>query len=232
MNPIRPSYLIPLADEQKSSAMRIISVLAIFLMGAASPAHASCGLRSLDPQMMSRSTVQSAPNTPLLEANPPSVALPSGQRTDTGAHEAIVGLWYIIMKDSSGNVVDRVISGWTSDGLEFDQDISPILTGYVCYGTWVKLDDRTYGLTHPFFTFQDVNSNGEGSEATEGQWDGNSAYFNYTVTVDKSGKTFTGKEMIKGVQGPDPYDPNATVLFTGTFNLSATKVEVDKSLLP
>jgi len=37
---------------------------------------------------------------------------------------------------------------------------------------------------------------------------------------------------LKIVQGPDPYDPNATVLFTATFNLSASKVEVDKKLLP
>src|SRR5438309_2280984 len=91
---------------------------------------------------------------------------------------------------------------------------------------------NTYGLTHPFFTFQDVNVNGEGSESTEGQWDGNSAYFDYKVNVDKTGKTFAGKMVLKIVQGPDPYDPNATVLFTGTFNLSATKLGVDKNLLP
>jgi hypothetical protein len=84
----------------------------------------------------------------------------------------------------------------------------------------------------PLFTFQDVNSNSEGGEATEGQWNGNSAYFDYKATVDKDGKTFTGKQVIKIVQGPDPYDPNATVLFTGTFNLSATKLGVDRSLLP
>jgi hypothetical protein len=119
-----------------------------------------------------------------------------------------------------------------SDGLEFDQDVSPILTGYVCYGTWIKLGDNRYGLTHPFFTFQDVNTNGEGSESTEGQWDGNSAYFAYQVNVDKTGETFAGKMVLKIVQGPDPYDPNATVLFTGTFNLSASKIKVDKKLLP
>lgn len=232
MNPVRLSYIIPVADEQTRSLVRIVTVLAILLIGGASPVHAACGLRSLDRLMMSRSTLQTEPNAALREANAPRVALPSGQRTDLGAHEPIVGLWYINMKDSSGNIVDRIFSGWTGDGLEFDQDISPILTGYVCYGTWVKLEHNTYGLTHPFFTFMDVNSNGEGTETTEGQWDGNSAYLNYAVTVAEDGKSFTGKVLLKLVQGPNPYDPDAQVLFTATYTLSATKIEVNKTQLP
>lgn len=164
-------------------------------------------------------------------APPPHLPNLNRQEADGGG-EPIVGLWRIIATDDAGNIVDRVISGWTSDGLEFDQDVSPILAGYVCYATWIKLGHNTYGLTHPFFTFQDVNVNGEGSESTEGPWDGNSAYFDYKVNVDKTGKTFAGKMVLKIVQGPDPYDPTATVLFTAAFNLSATKLEVDRSLLP
>lgn len=60
------------------------------------------------------------------------------------------------MKPSAygGSVVDNVFSGWTSDGLEFDQDTgSPILTGYVCYGTWIKVGDHKYALTHPYFDY-------------------------------------------------------------------------------
>ena len=49
------------------------------------------------------------------------------------------------------------MTGWNST------DLSPILTGYVCYGTWVKVGKNTYGLTHPFFNFMDVNVNGEGT---------------------------------------------------------------------
>src|SRR5271168_5033284 len=67
--------------------------------------------------------------------------------------EPIVGLWLITVS-YQGNVVDNVFSGWTSDGLEFDQDTgSAMLTGYVCYGTWIKLGDHKYGLTHPFFDY-------------------------------------------------------------------------------
>ena len=39
-----------------------------------------------------------------------------------------------------------MLAGWTGDGLEFDQDIAPILTGYVCYGTWVKVGKKPMGL--------------------------------------------------------------------------------------
>ena len=232
MNSARLSYIIPTANEQTKFLVRIVTVLAILLMGGAIPAHASCGLRSLDQLMMSRTALQTQPNAALAEANAPRVALPTGQRTDSGAREPIVGLWYIVLKDSNANIVDRVFSGWTGDGLEFDEDISPILTGYVCYGTWIKLEHNTYGLTHPFFTFMDVNSNGEGTETTEGQLDGNSAYENYTVSIAEDGKSFAGKVLIKVVQGPNPYDPDAQVLFTVTYALSATKIEVNKTQLP
>ena len=178
----------------------------------------------------------SMPAGALASAQPdPSVAAAQhrNQRTmPLGANEPIVGLWQITANFTGGGV-DHVISGWTRDGLEFDQDNgSPILTGYVCYGTYVKLDKDTYGLTHPFFDFQSVNDNGEGTENTEGQWDGTSGFFDYTVTVSKDGKSFTGKENVKVVQGPNPYDPNATVLATFTATLSATKVSVNTSQLP
>jgi hypothetical protein len=92
---------------------------------------------------------------------------------DPAEVEPIVGLWEITVSFGS-TVVDNVFTGWTSDGLEFDQDTSsPILTGYVCYGHWIKLKDHTYGLTHPFFNYSPVT----------GIWDGTSGYFNYTVTV-------------------------------------------------
>ena len=161
-----------------------------------------------------------------------------GERTNAlkvlshGPNEAIVGLWLILVTDSNANITDRVFAGWTGDGLEFDQDISPILTGYVCYGTWVKVGKNTYGLTHPFFDFMDVNSNGEGTLATVGHSDGTSGLLNYTVTVSKDGKTFTGKENVVVVNGPNPYDPAATVLFTGSANLAATRISVNPSQLP
>jgi len=139
------------------------------------------------------------------------------------AQEPIVGLWEITATGPNGSFVDNVFSGWTSDGLEFDQDTnSPILTGYVCYGHWIKLKGRTYGLTHPFYDY----------DATTGLWTGTSGHFDCVVTVSKDGKTFTGAENYKdGISGPNPYTGTGGFVFNGT-TLSATKIEVDKSLLP
>jgi hypothetical protein len=135
--------------------------------------------------------------------------------------EPIVGLWQITLKDSGGNFIDSVFSGWTSDGLEFDQDIVPILTENVCYGTWIKLGGHTYGLTHPFFDFV----------GTTGIWDGTSGHFEYTVTIANDGNSFTGKENFTfEVPGTNPYAGGGTTL-TG-FTISATKITVNKSLLP
>ena len=137
------------------------------------------------------------------------------------ASESIVGLWQITLKDSGGNFIDSVFSGWTSDGLEFDQDIVPILTENVCYGTWIKLGGHSYGLTHPFFDFV----------GTTGLWDGTSGHFEYTVTVANDGNSFTGKENFTfEVPGTNPYAGGGTT-FTG-FTISATRITVDKSLLP
>ena len=60
---------------------------------------------------------------------------------------------------------------------------------------------------------------------------GNGAGFACEETVSNDGKTFTGKENGKfGVPGFNPYAAGGTS-FSG-FTLSATKIEVDKSLLP
>jgi hypothetical protein len=135
--------------------------------------------------------------------------------------EPIVGLWQITLKDSGGNFIDSVFSGWTSDGLEFDQDIVPILTENVCYGTWIKLGAHSYGLTHPFFDFV----------GTTGLWDGTSGHFEYTVTVANNGNSFTGKENFTyEVPGTNPYAGGGTTL-TG-FTISATRITVNRSLLP
>jgi hypothetical protein len=145
----------------------------------------------------------------------------SSASADRDSAASIVGLWRMTFS-YGGSVFDNVFSGWTSDGLEFDQHtVSPILTGYVCYGTWIKLKDHTYANTHPFFDY----------DSKTGIWAGTSGYLNYVVTVSDDGKTFTGKEnFTDGVPGPNPYAGGGTS-FSGV-TLSATKIEVDKSLLP
>jgi hypothetical protein len=137
------------------------------------------------------------------------------------AQEPIVGLWEIT-ESCNGTVCDHIFSGWTSDGLEVDSDISPALVVPICYGTWIKLKNRTYALTHGYFDY----------DGTTGLWNGNSGYFDYIVTVSKDGSTFTGvANQIDQVPGPNPFAGGGTP-YTGTLTLSATKIEVNKSLLP
>ncbi len=147
--------------------------------------------------------------------------------------EPIVGLWLITVT-YQGNVVDHVFSGWTSDGLEFDQDTaSPMLTGYVCYGTWIKLGDHKYGLTHPFFDYNpgSITAPLPFNGVALGVWDGTSGYFDYVVTVSDDGKTFTGTQNgTSGVPGPDPYVGAGPL--PPLVTLSARKIEVKKNLLP
>jgi len=140
------------------------------------------------------------------------------------AQEPIVGLWEITVTGfgPKAGYTDNVFTGWTTDGLEFDQDVSPQPGGVVCYGHWIKLKSRTYGLTHPYFDF----------DLSTGIWAGTSGYLNYVVTVSKDGSTFTGVESgIDGVSGPNPYTGSGGSTFN-SINLSATKIEVNKSLLP
>jgi hypothetical protein len=134
MNPSQLTFFINVLHKQRNCLFRVMTILAIVLIaGMSSRAHAACGLHSLHSMMMSE-TLQVGPSTSLPD-DAQHVGSNPGRRSAFSAREPIVGLWQITAKDSSGNIVDRVISGWTADGLEFDQDISPILTGYVCYGS-------------------------------------------------------------------------------------------------
>jgi hypothetical protein len=137
------------------------------------------------------------------------------------AQEPIVGLWEIT-ESCNGTVCDHIFSGWTGDGLEVDSDISPALVVPICYGHWIKLKERTYALTHAYFDY----------DSSTGLWNGNSGYFDYVVTVSRDGTTFTGvANQTDQVPGPNPYAGGGTP-YTGTLTLTASKIEVNKSLLP
>jgi hypothetical protein len=126
-------------EHTNSRFFRLVTILAILLLaGATTSAYADCGMPK---QMLAASASKAASNTSFAVSSlQQPISSSNSQVSGVGqGKEPIVGLWRILLTDDSGNIVDRVISGWTSDGLEFDQDISPMLTGYVCYGTWVKL---------------------------------------------------------------------------------------------
>ena len=144
--------------------------------------------------------------------------------TTARADEPIVGLWQATWTDAgTRGVVANVWDVWHSDHTETQNDSGPVIAGFVCQGAWTSLGQRTYGLTHPSFNYVGAN----------GQLDTTSVSLIFEkVTVSKDGKTFAGPGIIKVLSGIDPFDPNATVLFTEKINISAKRVTVDTSQLP
>jgi hypothetical protein len=162
-----------------------------------------------------------------------ALATPALWAATASAQEPIVGLWQVTETDPvSGAVDDHVYEQFNSDQSELENAAKPILTGNVCLGTWIKLGKNHYGLAHPVFGFQDVNSNGEGSTSTLGQSDGSSGVENLQVTVSKDKNSFSGKSVVTIVEGFDPFASGATVLVSLKFNITGKRVTVDKSLLP
>jgi len=165
-----------------------------------------------------------------------STAVPQGTAGTvdrSGQGQRLVGLWEDSYTDTNGNPIGFYqFELYHGDQTELEVDQSPILTGNVCLGTWRNLQGNTYGLVHPYFFFQDVNTNGEGSENTEGQPDGNSGFYACTITVATDGNSFQSKCHAKTVAGIDPLDPHATVLSEGDFGIQGKRIGVDQTLLP
>jgi hypothetical protein len=153
----------------------------------------------------------------------------SGSRAS--AEEPIVGFWQATWKDAAnGQVVNLVWDVWHSDRTETQNDTTNTILSNVCQGAWVKLGNRTYGLSHPGFNFLTSPPN---SEDVEGNLDTSSSVLIFErITVDKSGNSFSGTGIIKTIAGTNPYDPTATVLGTENITITAKRVTVDLSQLP
>jgi hypothetical protein len=147
------------------------------------------------------------------------------------AGEPIVGFWQATWKDAtSGDVVNNVWDVWHSDRTETQDDTTNTILSNVCQGAWVKLGERTYGLSHPGFNFL---TSPPAPEDQEGNLDTSSSVLIFErITVDKSGNAFSGTGIIKTIQGIDPYDPAAKVLGTENITITAKRVTVDVSQLP
>lgn len=157
------------------------------------------------------------------------VSSASADESDHHQHpnEPIVGFWQVIYKDAiTGDVILNVWEAWHSDRTEMQNVSANPIGGNVCQGAWVPLGHRTYGLNHPAYTFATT------PEAQEGQLNTYSIDILARVTVDKDGDTFTGTGVIKGLNGIDPLDPAAQVLFAEKITMSGRRVTVDVSQLP
>jgi len=155
----------------------------------------------------------------------------AGSGSSACAEEPVVGFWQATWKDAaSGQVVNLVWDVWHSDRTETQNDTTNTILSNVCQGAWVKLGNRTYGLSHPGFNFLTSPPN---SEDVEGNLDTSSSVLIFErITVDKSGNSFSGTGIIKTIAGTNPYDPTATVLGTENITITAKRVTVDLSQLP
>jgi hypothetical protein len=202
----------------------VVPALAMVL-GMPSQVRAGC---APPPIALTASAVQPRPQS--------LVAVPQGVRgavSQNGQGQKLVGLWEDTYTDTNGNPIGTYqFEQYHDDQTEIENDTAPTLTGNVCLGVWKQLHGNIYGLVHPFFSFQDVNSNGEGSENTEGQPDGNSGFYACTITVAKDGNSFQSKCHGKEVTGVDPFDPSATVLGEGDFGIQGKRIALDHTLLP
>ena len=147
------------------------------------------------------------------------------------ADEPIVGFWQATWKDAtSGQLVNLVWDVWHSDRTETQNDTTNTILSNVCQGAWVKLGNRTYGLSHPGFNFL---TSPPAPEDQEGNFDPSSSVLIFErITVDKGGNSFSGTGIVKTIAGPNPYDPTATVLGTENITITAKRVTVDLSQLP
>ena len=205
----------------------LAAVLPALAIGLGMPAQVRAGCAP-PPIAFSASTAQSKP--PSWAAIPQGMADPVGQNANG---QKLVGLWEDTYTDTNGNPSGTYqFEEYHDDQTEIENDTAPTLTGNVCLGTWKQLQGNIYGLVHPFFNFQDVNSNGEGTEGTEGQPDGTSGFYACNIDLAKDSNSFQSKCHVKLVAGMDPFNSNAAVLFQGDFGIQGKRIVFDQALIP
>jgi hypothetical protein len=128
---------------------------------------------------------------------------------------SIVGMWSSSLV-VDGQVVDFGFEQWTSDGLQVLNDMSPLLAGNICYGTWTKTAPFAYKLNHPTFLYDTAGVNVIGI-----------GYIRATIKLDKSGKTYTGVSTF------DSYDLAGNVLAPqSSGDLVGQRITVDTTIGP
>lgn len=133
-------------------------------------------------------------------------SLARGDDDDQGG-PSIVGMWHVVLTDSSGSVFDDAVVQWHADGTEIMNSQRPAQDGNFCLGVWKQTGYRNYLLNHlPWKGNDPAGQPQDGAQLIEKvnlSWDGNS----YTGTY-----TF------------QPYDQygDAGPIFTGT--ISATRI--------
>lgn len=184
----RSSYKHWLRD---SSIVALVAA-ACMLLGT-TPLRASCGFPA-NPK----------PGNAL---KPSPLPAQEGEPNTAPTHSSIVGLWHVILTQSSGDRLWQSFQQFHADGLEMENaDITPIGSN-VCMGVWEKVRSDTVKIYHVAWTFDPASGAPTGS-----------ALLTETNTLNKDGNSFTGTFAIQF------YDANGDKLIKITGTTAATRI--------
>lgn len=176
----------------RDSSFVALVAAACMLIGT-TPLRASCG-----------SPANSKPGSALKTSFQPAQ---EGEPSSAPDHNSIVGLWHVILTESSGDRLWQSFQQFHADGLEMENaDITPIGSN-VCMGVWKKVGPDTVKIYHVAWTFDPATGAPTGS-----------ALLTETNTLNKDGNSFTGTFAIQF------YDANGDKLVKITGTTTATRI--------
>jgi len=195
-------------NQLTKSIAAAVAVCTVFAVGASACAPTKSGGTSAgisSPQAQALLAKLRAQNSP---TKPNIIALPQGE-------PSITGMW--VGSDlSDGQPVDVYFEQFSADGLENLNDMSPLLEGNICYGTWLKTAPYTYVVNHPTFLYDDAGVNVVAI-----------GYIKETVILDKGGKSFSGHVVFSAFDlSGNSFGPPFEGDFTGT------RLEIDTVVPP
>ena len=190
------------------SVATAFAVSTVFVIGASACAPTKSGSTASSissPQAQALLAKLHAQNK---SVKPDLIALPQGE-------PSIAGMW--VGSDlMDGQPVDVYFEQFSGDGLEILNDMSPILEGNICYGTYAKTAPYTYTVNHPTFLYDDAGVNVVAI-----------GYIRETIVLDKTGQSFTGHVQFSSFDLAG--NPLGTP-FDGDFQ--ATRLGINSSVPP
>jgi hypothetical protein len=184
-----------------------IAGIAAAALGCATYANAGCG--DFKAAHTGDSWLEGAAGPTLM---PASFSLASGRlELVNGRDEAsIVGMWHVKFIVGT-DVIDDALATWHSDGTEIMNSSKPPISQSWCMGVWKPVGRSSYRLHHIAIGWSDEGAPLGPAEIRE------------TVTVDRSGNTFTGHFTIDQYLTDETAPPIAHV----EGDLQGTRVTVD-----
>jgi len=184
-----------------------IAGIAAAALGCAAHANAGCG--DFKAAHTGDSWLEGGAGPTLI---PASFSLASGHLELVNARDeaSIVGMWHVKFIVGT-DVIDDALATWHSDGTEIMNSSKPPISQSWCMGVWKTVGRSSYKLHHIAIGWSDEGAPLGPAEIRE------------TVTVDRSGNTFTGHFTIDQYLTDETAPPIAHV----EGDLQGTRVTVD-----